>query len=484
MRRRSNALVALAACSLGLVSRPVLGQLDTERMKPAVTHDGWVNAEGSGLRGRDDPWEFGAWLNYGVNPLVIVDRDGNLTRQLEAGRLGMDLYASVTLAKPFGLGLDVPFFLGQSGDQNPSFAGLGDLRLVPKLELVNDRAHGIGLALAAELRAPTHSGDYSGGARNVGFFPKAVLDHRSISGIRLGFNVGVLVREGTDYGNVKEGSEFAYAAAVGYRFGGIEGRTELGVEVLGAVGLREQDREEVPLELFGFLRHAFNEEWEITGGPAVGILSGYGVPTVRGFVGLRFTPTSHDRDHDGIGDSEDRCPDVAEDRDGDQDDDGCPEEDLDSDHDGVPDSRDRCPNAKETINGIDDDDGCPDTGDPRVIYQEGELKILDAVQFKHGSAEITPDSYSLLDQVALTMKANPDVKRIRVEGHTDDTGPEDINQRLSQQRAEAVRRYIIHKGVNPDRLTAKGYGESRPRESGTSDQARARNRRVQFVIED
>jgi outer membrane protein OmpA-like peptidoglycan-associated protein len=82
------------------------------------------------------------------------------------------------------------------------------------------------------------------------------------------------------------------------------------------------------------------------------------------------------------------------------------------------------------------------------------------------------------------MKANPGVKRIRVEGHTDDTGPEDINQRLSQQRAEAVRNYIIRKGVNADRLTAKGYGESRPRASGTSEEARARNRRVQFVIED
>jgi outer membrane protein OmpA-like peptidoglycan-associated protein len=453
-------------------------------MKPAVTHDGWVNTEGSEVRPVDDPWEGALWLNYGLNPLVIVDGNGDQSRKLVAGRLGMDLIGSVTLAKPFAIGLGLPFYLFQDGDLDPTFAGLGDLRLVPKVELLNDRRSGIGLALVGELRAPTHTGDYSGGARNVSFFPKAVLDHRFLNGIRIGFNLGVLLREGVDYANIREGSEFAYAAALGYRFGGIEGRTEIGAELLGGVGLRASDREELPLELFGFVRHAFSNEWDLTAGPAVGLVAGYGVPTFRLFVGLRYTPTSHDADQDGISDSEDRCPNDPEDRDGYQDDDGCPEEDPDSDHDGVPDAKDECPNTKETINGIDDDDGCPDTGDPRVIYEHGELKILDAVHFEHGSAELKADSHSLLDQVALTMKANPNVRRMRVEGHTDDTGPEDVNQRLSQQRAESVRRYLIKKGVNPDRVVAKGYGESKPLISGTSDDVRAKNRRVQFVVED
>jgi outer membrane protein OmpA-like peptidoglycan-associated protein len=72
--------------------------------------------------------------------------------------------------------------------------------------------------------------------------------------------------------------------------------------------------------------------------------------------------------------------------------------------------------------------------------------------------------------------------KVRVEGHTDDTGPEDVNMRLSQQRANSVRDYLVRKGVSAHRIEAKGYGESKPLEPGTSDSARAANRRVEFVV--
>src|SRR5215207_1848084 len=111
-----------------LLSTTLHAQVDAERFKPAVTTDGWVNAEGSGTRPTDDPWEFGLFLNYGVNPLVTTDPDGELRDQIVGGRLGLDLLASVTIADPFAIGLDLPFYLFQSGDADPSFAGLGDLR--------------------------------------------------------------------------------------------------------------------------------------------------------------------------------------------------------------------------------------------------------------------------------------------------------------------------------------------------------------------
>jgi outer membrane protein OmpA-like peptidoglycan-associated protein len=348
--------------------------------------------------------------------------------------------------------------------------------------LLDDR-ESVGLALAVELRAPTHTGDFNGGARNVQGSPKLIIDHRFISGVRIGANVGVAIRESTDFFNVHAGSEFAYAAALGYRFGGIDGDTELGGELAGGVGLSEQDAEEVPLEGFVYLRHDPSPEWSVMGGPGFGILPGYGVPTFRIFAGVRYTPTSHDQDDDGIPDDEDKCPTVAEDRDGEDDLDGCPEEDKDSDKDGVPDRDDECPDDKETINGHDDDDGCPDSGDPRVIFEDGKFHILDAVHFEHGSSEIKQESHSLLDQVALTMKANPEVKKVRVEGHTDDTGPANVNLRLSRSRAHAVRQYLVNKGVDPRRLSAEGYGEDKPLKKGTSDAARAKNRRVEFIVE-
>ena len=484
-----RALRRVASLSAGLVfvASTAWAQVDAERFKPAVTYDGWVNAEGSSVRDPSDPWELGAYLNYGINPLVSVNDDNEVVDQFVGGRLGLDLLASVTLADPFALGVGLPLFILQSGDGDPSFAGLGDLRIVPKLRILDDR-DSIGLALLAEVRVPTHAGDFSGGARNVVFIPKVALDHRFMGGVRIGFNVGAAIRENTTFVNVVAGDELAYAAAIGYRFGdslrdGVTGSTEIGAELNGGLGLNETDNEEAPLEAFLYIRHDIDEEWEIQAGPGFGIIPGYGVPIFRVFAGVRYRPTAHDADNDGIADDEDECPDVPEDLDRQEDDDGCPEEDPDTDKDGVPDSQDDCPEAKETINGVEDEDGCPDSGDPRVVYEDGEFKILDRVEFETGSAEIRKDSHSLLDQVALTVKANPQVKTVRVEGHTDSAGDEKMNQRLSQARAESVRRYLIDKGVAPNRLKAQGYGESKPLEDGDSDEAMARNRRVEFVVE-
>lgn len=473
----------LAVALLALTGRAFAQdtEIDAERFKPAVTYDGWVNAEGSSVRGKGDPLELGAFLNYGYRPLVMVDGDGEVVAKLVAGHMGLDLLGSLTVAGPFAIGLGMPLYGLQTGDGDPSFAGLGDLRVVPKLRLLDDR-YAVGLALALEVRAPTHTGDYNGGARNAQLLPKAIIDHRFLGGLRVGANLGLAFRENTTLFNIEAGDEFTYAAAIGYRFGGHEGDTELGVELNGAAGLAQTDKEELPLEGFLFLRHAPDPDWEIMGGPGIGLVPGYGIPTFRVFAGVRYHPTAHDRDHDGVPDDEDKCPDVAEDFDDEEDSDGCPEEDKDTDRDGVPDKDDKCPTKKETINGHDDEDGCPDTGDPRVIYEDGQFKILDAVHFEHGKADIKEESHSLLDQVALMIKANPDVN-VRVEGHTDDTGPKDVNRRLSQARAESVRRYLIGKGVKPSRLSAKGYGPDKPLEKGTSDAVRAKNRRVEFVAE-
>lgn len=479
MKRIASRLAFTALFFTPLAS---FAQVDSERFKPPVTYDGWVNAEGTAVRGTDDRFEFGAYLNYQRNPLVVTDEDGDVVRSLVDGRAGLDLVASATLFGPLALGLSLPVYFAQTGDADPSFAGIGDLRVVPKLRIIDDREL-FGLALAAEVRVPTNTGDFSG-SDGVTLIPKLIADHLFRSGLHLGFNGGVAIRRTETLGNLNAGSEIVYAAAVGYRFGGMSGSTEIGLEGVGAIGLEESDSEELPLEAFVFARHFVSEEWQLLGGPSFGILEGYGVPTWRAFVGVRFTPTNHDRDHDGIGDSEDQCPNDPEDRDGDRDSDGCPDEDPDGDRDGVPDYDDLCPNAKETINGIDDEDGCPDTGDPRVVYEEGEFQVLEPVRFRHGSAELDPESHGLLNQVALMMKANPDLKHIDVEGHTDATGSEDVNKRLSEARARSVRRYLIDRGVAPNRLRAVGYGEERLRMDGESPEANAKNRRVEFHVRD
>jgi outer membrane protein OmpA-like peptidoglycan-associated protein len=186
-----------------------------------------------------------------------------------------------------------------------------------------------------------------------------------------------------------------------------------------------------------------------------------------------------DNDGDGIPDAQDKCPNDPEDRDGFQDDDGCP--DADNDGDGIPDAADKCPNEPETRNGVDDDDGCPDTGGA-VVVTGTKIELPDQIQFETGRATLVGRSEALLDRVADKIKANANVKRIRIEGHTDDVGSPKKNQELSQERAESVRNYLMKRGVEADRLQAVGYGNSRPLDKRKTAEARAKNRRVEFII--
>jgi outer membrane protein OmpA-like peptidoglycan-associated protein len=187
-----------------------------------------------------------------------------------------------------------------------------------------------------------------------------------------------------------------------------------------------------------------------------------------------------DADKDGILDNLDKCPKQPEDLDEFEDDDGCP--DKDNDKDGVPDDQDKCPNVPETINGYKDEDGCPDKGRQVVIVRKEKIEILQKVHFAYGRARIKPDSFGLLDQVAQVLKGHEEIKKIRIEGHTDSRGSDAANRRLSQRRAGAVRKYLIKRGVASKRLKAVGYGEAKPIASNKSDTGRESNRRVEFVI--
>ncbi len=188
-----------------------------------------------------------------------------------------------------------------------------------------------------------------------------------------------------------------------------------------------------------------------------------------------------DNDKDGILDTADKCADDAEDKDGFEDEDGCP--DPDNDQDGVLDGVDQCPDEKETINGNKDDDGCPDEGKSLVSVGATRIEIRQKVYFDFDKASIQERSFNLLNQVALILKANPQITKVRVEGHTDDKGADDYNMKLSQDRAEAVVTYLVDQGgLERDRLVATGYGETKPAKPNTSKKNRDFNRRVEFTI--
>ncbi len=242
-------------------------------------------------------------------------------------------------------------------------------------------------------------------------------------------------------------------------------------------------------------------------------------------------PVSKDTDADTIPDDIDRCPLDPEDKDGFQDEDGCPDPDndgdgivdradacpndpgplenrgcpvLDRDGDGVPDDEDKCPD----VAGLKENAGCPDTdkdgdgvpdrldkcvdqfgpppdGCPKkytlVEVKKEKIEIKQQVHFATAKFRVLPDSFPLLNQVAQVLNDFPKM-RVSIEGHTDNVGKETSNMRLSQRRAEAVRDYLVSKGVSPGRLEAIGYGPTKPIAKNKTAKGKAQNRRTEFRV--
>ena len=185
-----------------------------------------------------------------------------------------------------------------------------------------------------------------------------------------------------------------------------------------------------------------------------------------------------DNDKDGILDVDDLCPNKPEDKDGFEDKDGCP--DPDNDKDRILDVDDTCPNEPETYNGHEDEDGCPDKG--KVIVHQGRIEILEKIYFETDKAIIKPVSFPLLDAIIKTLKGNPQILQIEIQGHADERDSHAHNLKLTDDRAHSVKSYIVNKGIDPHRLMAKGYGETRPVDKRHNEEAWSKNRRVEFVI--
>jgi outer membrane protein OmpA-like peptidoglycan-associated protein len=152
----------------------------------------------------------------------------------------------------------------------------------------------------------------------------------------------------------------------------------------------------------------------------------------------------------------------------------------DRDADRIADAVDRCPAEPESYNGYQDDDGCPDRG--RVIVHRGRIEILDRIYFESGRARIRPISRPILEAIAATLRGNPQIARLEIQGHTDQRGARERNRRLARGRANAVRRYLVARGVEARRLVARGYGSARPLDARQGPVAWSKNRRVEFHI--
>ena len=175
-----------------------------------------------------------------------------------------------------------------------------------------------------------------------------------------------------------------------------------------------------------------------------------------------------DADGDGVADKDDSCPTVA----GPKENKGCPWPDTDGD--GVADKDDACP----TVPGTKANNGCPEvTEDAMKKLNEYGKTIL----FNTGKSSFQKQTIPVLQAMTAILKEYPTAK-FSLEGHTDSVGAEAMNQKLSEERAAAVKSFLVENGIAADRLTSKGFGETMPADSNKTTKGRANNRRVEVKL--
>jgi len=522
---------ALVAAGAGW-SSPALAQVTT--YKPQLDPDRFVltsDVQSIALTDSARPlakgdFSLGLALRVGAPPLQLCVQAGDTcqsTGDLVSSRFGADLVGAYGLGR-FGFYAQLPVVLYQGSDFDTamselSVTSIGDLRLGGKALI----AESGGSAFAFDLRGlvPTSQGDDFTGDGGTTIEGRGIYELRR-QRVSLGAHVGYAWRQkASRIANLYVDDEVLWSVGGEYAF---TTRVSAGVAVFGRIGVMSDpdamgdtgspSYEERPAEAMASTRIWAMPNLAVEAGAGLGILDGYGAPAYRALLAVRYSqqaPPDLDWDRDRILNVDDACPRVPEDWDNFSDEDGCPEldndkdkivdtkdkcpndpEDIDAfedengcpdpdnDKDGLLDNVDKCPDQPETYNGIDDADGCPDAA-PTVVVTNQKVEIKETVYFDLNKATIKAISFKLLDGVAAALAAHSTLK-IAVEGHTDDRAADDYNLKLSQRRAEAVREYLIKKGIDAARLTAIGYGESRPAVKGTSNEARDQNRRVEFII--
>jgi outer membrane protein OmpA-like peptidoglycan-associated protein len=474
------------------------------------------NGKGSLLMGTGELLQEGGFRlslagQYENDPLVMY-REGNRLGSVVGDRVTAHLLAAWAPMRWLELGVQLPVVAWQRGDDlsaqgigAPGRTGLSTPTVNVRLGLLSQRRDAP-LDLALELGAglPLGSADTLSRDRIVRLSPK-VMAGRRFGALRAGVEAGMLVRPAvalSEDANIQDelGNEVRLGAVLATTGEGLRGE----LNVRGTVPLT---REPTSVELLAGLRLPVGGSTEVyaLGGPGFG--DAPGTPTFRLLLGVavgggeRPDASRRDDDGDGVKNGDDKCPTEA----GPAERQGCPVKD--SDKDGLEDERDACVTepglvelkgcpAKDTDGdtvadhldncpaekGLATNAGCPAQQKQMVAIQKGKLEIKEQVFFATGKSIIQPRSFKMLDQVAKILQQHPEVDKMVIEGHTDDRGNAEANRKLSQARAEAVKGYLVSKGVEPSRLEAKGFGPDQPIASNRTEKGRAANRRVEFII--
>ena len=418
VRRRQGgrgmvAAVAAVAALVGL-TQPVAAQVASvdskytvERFRLSTDRGGILDVEAADVPGHLS-FDLGLWLGYADDPLNVYRSESNGDRMrvasLVSHRLGGNLVAALALFDRVQLGIEIPLVLSQ--DQAPSGLtgppssiasfGLGDMRLVPKVQLLRADKQFIDAAIIVGLTLPTGSSDDYFGDSRLMFQPELAVGKPINDELRVGMNIGYRARKQQRALDLEVDNEVFAHFGAGYF---VSDNTELATTFSMATASDD---------VFGAFNRNFSElrlgatyyhrEMAYFAAAGLGTSEGFGAPDWRLLAGVRFGRQTDDEDEqlapmdpvekevvleapevdpdidgDGILDGSDACPQVAENKNGFEDADGCPESIPDSDGDGVDDLNDKCSSAAEDMDSFEDGDGCPDLDND----QDGVLDTQD-----------------------------------------------------------------------------------------------------------
>lgn len=513
-----------------LAAAPAASQPLALQLSKAPAGDQAQLVAGADARG-DGTLRVRASLELAQRPLELLAPDQRTSVVVER-QLLLDLGASFALRDRFLFALELPLLLEERGGARPASpsvtlpsaggTALGDPRVSARARLLGAADAAEKLGLGVDVGLPIGSGGF---ASESG--PRV---HASIRGSssrargRVGFELGYAFRQSR-----------VLAAILPYRVG-----SALTAGIAATVPLDRYARVELAPELqalFGtsrgtklfdprstsaqallsarYLPAAIPLVFALGGGPGFGQQPGSA--EFRLLASVTFSPEGRppapDADEDDVSDAQDACPQLRGSISGDPLMNGCPEVPLDTDGDAIPDMLDACPRAEgpahheRRLHGcppasdgdgdgiVDPVDACPEEagthaaeptrhGCPAAAASlvAEEITLSEQVQFETGTAELKPASAAILNQVKRVLVEHPELLLVEIQGHTDDTGASALNRSLSEQRARAVSDFLVAAGIEPARLTAKGYGSEQPIADNATDDGRAKNRRVEFHV--
>ena len=433
----------------------------------------------------------GGYVNYAHAPLRLRHLvTPQVNQDVVAHQVSLDLFGGVALPHLGELDVALPVVLQQNRPapfyhaallQHHWQGSLGDLRLTPKWTFW---AHEVArLAVALPTRLPTGRRGALVGRGDVTVTPTLVADLGATSGPRLLVNLGAALQNRRVLADVD-----VHHALVWQMAGEVPLRRYVHAPLyaraaaFGQMDLTRPRGVTSPVELLGGLAVALPLAWQFEAGAGGGLDRGWGAPRWRVLLGLRWQPERVEQprlpvsvpvDAPEVVPAQNPAPTsvaaafdtpivAALDPNG------------DADGDGLRNADDLCPTVAGDLNG-------PVPGCPAPAAAARLVHTFRLVHFASGEAQLTPGDEPALRQVREVLLALPGA-RLEVAGHTDNLGARRDNVRLSRQRAEAARRWLVSRGVAPERVVARGYGGSRPEDPRPTGAARAANRRVVFTL--